>query len=1015
MSRSATATPFVARVGERAEFAAAVQRAGAGQAGMVLLAGDAGVGKTRLLAEVARDAGAAGARVVVGHCVDLFGVDDGDVGVPYLPFTEALAELRDRPDSNAVNETADGSSSIDAVLAGRPALRRLLDLGSPEPDGAGATATRLQLLDGIAAVLTAAGRPGHPLLLVLEDLHWADPSSRDVVRFLAARLRGQHLLVVASYRTDDLHRRHPLRPLLAELLRRTGVRQIDLPAFSRAELSEFAAAVTGSPLPERAVQEVLDRSEGNAYFAEELLSDEPDAGHRSTSDAGRPGAGLPGTLADVLRARVEALPEHVQLLARIAAVGGRRVREQLLAAAWHRFVETGSPGPAADGFEAALRAAVAHNLVTSEGRADWAFRHALLAEAVYADLLPSEQVTLHRCYLHALRAAPELGSAAQLAHHALRAHDLPSALVASARAAREAADLLAPAEELRRWETVLELWSAVPDAESLLGLDRVEVQMLAATAASRAGDPRRAAALAAQALDAADPQRAARLTPIAAFHLIDADRTPEVISRARAALQTLDAQGPSVDRVRLLAAYARAAVNSDDDDLARDVATRAVAEARELDVADAEADALASLAVVESDDPQIAVDLLRRAMDRARTADEQFIELRVAHNLVSTLFYAGRLDEAREIGDQVVERARTSGLLWAGYGVSLLHFRDLLRYHGGDLSPPQPLTDGAPDSVVESLSVIGLYAAVARGDRDAVQRARSVEADPGRDPFLALVSGGTVIDALTVAGEWEEALRRATDLLDFMRRSWNEYFLGGIWLGALALTALADRADHHRRRERPPSAADPAASTDRGRGDELLDQVEQTAARGRPRGGRLGPEGRGWLLRARAEHARLHGRNDPDRWRAVVDEFGDRYRYEAARSRFRWAEALAEDGRRAAALEQATMALGEARAMGAAPLTEQILALGRRQRLDLPGTRAPIAVLTDREDEVLQLVARGLTNRQIGERLFISPKTVSVHLSNVLSKLGVGGRTEAVAVALERGLLSPVRPSGVSS
>lgn len=1001
MSRSATATPFVARVGERAEFAAAVTRAGAGQPGMVLLAGDAGVGKTRLLGEVARDAEVAGARVVIGHCVDLFGVDDGDVGVPYLPFTEALAQLRDDGDDRPARGSA-GPSAVEAVLAQRPALRRLLDLGSPEPDAAGAPTTRLQLLDGIGAALAAAGSPGHPLLLILEDLHWADPSSRDVMRFLAARLRGQHLLVAASYRTDDLHRRHPLRPLLAELLRRSGVRQLELPAFSRAELSEFAAAVTGTPVPDVAVQRVLDRSEGNAYFAEELLADGPGG-----SAAGAPT--LPGTLGDVLRARVEALPDAVQLLARVASVGGRRVHERLLAAAWSRFVESEPAGSAADGFESALRTAVAHNLLVAEGRSDWAFRHALLAEAVYADLLPSEQVTLHRCYLQALRADPDLGSAAQLAHQALRTHDLPAALSASATAAREAAELLAPAEELRRWETVLELWPAVPDAEELVGADRVEVQMSAANAASRAGEPRRAAALAAHALDEADPQRAARLTPIAAFHLIDADRTPEVIARAEAALQTLDAQGPSVDRVRLLAAYARAAVNSDDDDLARDVATRAIAEARELDVADAEADALASLAIVEADAPQAAVDLLRRAMDRARAAGDQFVELRVAHNLVSTFFYTGRLDEAREIGDQVVERARSTGLLWAGYGVSLLHFRELLRYHGGDLSPPSTVSDGAPESVLESLAVVGLYAAVARGDQDAIPRARAVQADPGRDPFLALVSGGTLIDALTMTGERDEALELARELLDFMRRSWNEYFLGGIWLGALAMAALADRAAHDRRRDRP---VDPA---DLERGDQLLTQVEQTADRGRPRGGRLGPEGRGWLLRARAEHARLHGTNDPQLWRAVVAEFGDSYRYEAARSRYRLAEALAERGEKSAASAEGGAALDAARAMGAAPLVEQVLAFGRRERLELPGARTPVAVLTDREDEVLQLVARGMTNRQIGEQLFISPKTVSVHLSNVLSKLGVGGRTEAVAVAIERGLLASGRPSEVSS
>ncbi|TKV57679.1 helix-turn-helix transcriptional regulator [Nakamurella flava] len=992
MSRSVTATPFVARVGERADFAAAVARAAAGRPGLLLLAGDAGVGKTRLLTEAARDAESAGAGVVLGHCVDLFGVDDGDVGVPYLPFAEALTELRERPAG-----PTGGPSAVEAVLAARPALRRLLDLGSPEPDGADAPAHRLQLLDGIAAALAAAGRPGHPLLLVLEDLHWADPSSRDVLRFLAARLRGQHLLIAASYRTDDLHRRHPLRPMLAELLRRPGVRQIDLPAFSRDELSDFAAAVTGAPVPDAAVQRVLDRSEGNAYFAEELLADAPEP-------TGRPGpVELPGTLADVLRARVEALPEPVQRIARVAAVGGRRVRERLLVAAWSRAGAEQATGAAV---EAALRDAVAHNLLVAEGRAEWAFRHALLAEAVYADLLPSEQVTLHRCYLQTLQAEPGLGSAAQIAHHAVRAHDLPAALAASAAAAREAAGLLAPAEELSRWETVLELWSAVPDAAELIGADLVEVQMAAATAASRAGEPRRAAALAGLALDQADPQRAARLTPIAAFHLIDADRGPEVITRARAALDTLDTQGPSVDRVRLLAAYARAAVNVDDDELARTVAARAIAEARDLDVADAEADALSSLAIVEAPDPQTAVDLLRRAVERARTAGEQFIELRAAHNLVSTLYYAGRLDEAREFGDEVVERTRQSGLLWAGYGISLLHFHELLRYVGGDLRPPELPTEWAPDSAVESLAVVGLYAAVARGDRDVIARARAVHADPQRDPFLALVSGGTLIDALTLAGEWAEAVDVATELLGYLRRSWNAYFLGGIWLGALALAALADQTDHDRRRSAGP---DPARLR---HGDDLLAEVERTADRGRPRGGQLGPEGRAWLHRARAEHARLHGSDDPDRWRTAAGEFDVGYRYEAARSRFRLAVALAGRGDRPAASAAATQALGEAREMGARPLTERILALGRQARLDLPGTARAVAVLTEREDEVLQLVARGMTNRQIGEQLFISPKTVSVHLSNVLGKLGVGGRTEAVAVALDRGLLGTSRPTG---
>ncbi|WP_322785705.1 helix-turn-helix transcriptional regulator, partial [Cellulosimicrobium cellulans] len=165
-------------------------------------------------------------------------------------------------------------------------------------------------------------------------------------------------------------------------------------------------------------------------------------------------------------------------------------------------------------------------------------------------------------------------------------------------------------------------------------------------------------------------------------------------------------------------------------------------------------------------------------------------------------------------------------------------------------------------------------------------------------------------------------------------------------------------------------------------------------------------EGRAWLARAAAEHSRLTGTDDPALWEETTRLFDYGYRYEVARSRFRWAQALLGAGDRNAAEIEAAQALEEAEAMGAAPLAEAVRALGRRGRLDLPGVRrSTTAVLTEREEEVLLLVAQGLTNRQIGERLFISGKTVSVHVSNVLAKLGASGRAEAVSLAHQRGLL----------
>ena len=966
MARSAAGTPFVARHEQLERFRSALGRAASGEPGAILLSGDAGVGKTRLLSRMAEVATASGALVVVSHCVDL-----GDVGLPYLPFAEALAQLRPL------------GPEVEDVIAARPALSRLLDSGTTEPPaGTAEQVARFQLFDGMAAVLAAAGTVSRPLVLIIEDLHWADPSSRDVLRFLLARLRAEHLLIVGSYRTDDLHRRHPLRALLAELLRHPSVDHLQLPPFTRDELAEFVVAVTGADLPESALQRVLARSEGNAYFAEELL------------ECGVDSAELPGTLADVLHARLELLDPAVQHLARIASVAGRRVTEALLLAVAGTDPAFAEPSD----FDAALREAVAHNVLVSE-KDEWiAFRHALLAEAVYSDLLPSERSGLHRAYRRALEADPSLGSQAELAHHALRSHDLPAALAASFAAAREAADVLAPAEELRRLETVLELWDAVPGAQQAVGQDRVEITMSAASAASRDGQPGRAAALSRSALATCEPLRAARLTPAAAFYLVDADQATEAFQRATEALTVLDAEAPSVDRARVLAAQARSALNSDLDDVARDAAERAVAESRALGVADAEADALTTLALLEVDEPDTAADLLASALALARSSGDLLTELRTAHNLTSTLYYAGWLDQATTVCEEGIVRARTTGVIWMGYGVSLLLFRELIRYVTGDLSPAAPARDEVPALALATLRVADLYASVARGDPDAVDRGRAIKADWQQDPWNALLSGGCTIDGLTWAGEYQEAIDLTRQLIDFLDRTWNDYFLGGIWLSALGLAALADRAERTR-------LAGGDLAPDIAIGDSLVMLADHTAQRGRPRGGRLGPEGRSWLARAHAEHARLVGRNDPELWREAMREFGYGYRYEVARNRWRLAEALTERGDRAAASGEAGTALAEAREMGAEPLVAAVEAFGRRARLELPGSRVVIGVLTDREEEVLRLVAQGLTNRQVGERLYISAKTVSVHMSNVLGKLGASGRAEAVSVAHQRGLL----------
>ena len=959
--------PFVARAAQASRIAEALDRARSGAPSLLLVAGDAGVGKTRLLEYATERARAAGARVVVGHCVDF-----GEVGLPYLPFAEALGELS-RAEPGVVEQ----------AVAARPALGRLLPGAEGPSDDAD---DRLQLFEGLLDVLGSAGSAAHPLVLVLEDLHWADASSRDVLRFLAARLSGQHVLVLGSYRTDDLHRRHPMRPLTAELVRQPRVERVDLHPFAPDEFHAFATAVAGRQLATTSVDRVLERSGGNAYFAVELI------------EAGPEDDTLPWSLADVVHARLDPLDPAVHRLVQVAAVGGRRVAEPLLRAA---VAADGHPGLAAPGaVDEALHDAVAHHVLGEEDHRI-AFRHALLAEVVYAELLPGEKSALHRAYLHALRDDPTLGSAAETAAHALQAPDLDTAVAASWEAAAAARDVLAPLERLHHLEVVLRLWVAAPEAVRRLGTDRAGVLRQAAAAAVGAGATDRAMALLRSALEeiGEDPLRAAELHTALARVLLGLERPRE--ARAEAALALSGLTEPSPQRARALSVGARVALDSDNDEEAAAVATEALELARQVGAPDAESDALTTLALLAQQSPQHTEHLLLEALERAKQSDDRITELRTHFNLSMSRYYAGDITGAAKLAAVGNARAEEGGVDWADFAIELKWLAETIRYASGDLTPAPWGTTPilGRESATTVLAAVGMYSAVARGDEDSVDSGNRLMAHWRQDPFSLHVAGGMTVDALTWAGRYDEAVALAGTVMEDLARTWSENYLGGIWHCALALAALADAAEDDRLHGRDPATRFAA-------GDVFVKRARTTAERGRPRGGTLGPEGRGWLARAEAEHARLHGQEDPELWERAIDEFSVGFRFETARTRWRWAASLLAAGDRAGARDQAAVALAEAEAMGARPLADAVRSLARRGRLELPGMRLGSGdVLTARETEVLALVARGLTNRQIGQRLFVSDKTVSVHVSNLLAKLGAVSRAEAVAIAHQRGLL----------
>ncbi|WP_373559226.1 AAA family ATPase, partial [Streptomyces sp. SA15] len=768
-------TPLIGREDELARLAGVLERARRGEARAVLVAGDAGVGKTRMLDEVAGRASEAGMTVLTGHCVDL-----GDVGLPYLPFTEVLGVL-----------SSDGRFAH--ALAAHPVVDRLLGGGTDAVRDSGG---RLRLFEGMAGLLADLADVA-PLLLVLEDLHWADQSSRDLLRFLLSRgvlqrpaggAPTHRLAVLASYRADDLHRRHPLRPLLAELVRLPAVERLELRPMADAEVARLVRALPtlgDRPLPDTTVRRIVERAEGNAFYAEELVA-------ATETDAG----GVPSGLADVLLIRFEQLSDTAQQVLRTAAVAGRRVEHDLLRDA------VGLPE---DELESALREAVGRQLLVPGDGDTYAFRHALAREAVYADLLPGERARLHGALARLLAGRGRRpGSAAERAHHSRESHDLPEALAASLEAADHAQRVGAPAEELRHLEAVLDLWSAVePSARPAgEGVDRVTLTLRASAAAAHAGQAHRAVSLTRAALAGvgqdADSELAARVRYTLAGNLLSVDSLTAAFAYSSEALAMIPAQPPSRTWVWAAATHVLAARQVGESETALKVARQALSVAEELDVTDARADLLISLATLEGDGRRTAEgqERLREARELARRSGNAPVELRALFNLAIGCFESGDLDACLPWLTEGLDRARRAGLLSSPYPLEMRYLRLLVLYTLGRWD--ECVRAAASDA--EVLPAAGaytagpaLYVALARGDLDAADRAQALLEGPF-DWMGTLVAGIVLTDAAALRGDSEEAVRRMRSTVAALTDDAGTPADVTVRLAALALRAVADTA-----------------------------------------------------------------------------------------------------------------------------------------------------------------------------------------------------------------------------
>ncbi|MET9736130.1 AAA family ATPase [Streptomyces sp. NPDC006458] len=984
MSNSAfTVTPLVGREEELARLAGVLERARGGEARAVLLAGDAGVGKTRLLDEAAARAARDGVTVLTGHCVDL-----GDVGLPYLPFTEVLGAVA-------------GEERFAPALAAHPEVGRLLGGGA---DSALDVSGRLRLFEDVAGLLTDLADLA-PLLLVLEDLHWADQSSRDLLRFLLSRgvlqrpargAPGGRLAVLASYRADDLHRRHPLRPLLAELVRLPSVDRLELRPMDDAEVTRLVRVLQDDgprALPEATVRRIVERAEGNAFYAQELLA------------ATDPGAGgVPDALADVLLIRFEQVSDTAQQVLRTAAVAGRRVGHDLLRDA------VGLPEEA---LERALREAVERRLLVSADGDTYSFRHALAREAVYADLLPGERARLHGAFARLLAGRGGAGTAAERAHHYRESHDLPEALAASLEAADHAQRLGAPAEELRHLEAALGLWASVPAEARPTGEpgDRIALTLRASAAAAHAGESHRAVSLTRAALagvgEDADSELAARVRYTLAGNLLDVDSLTAAYAYSSEALALIPADPPSPTWVWAAATHVLAARQVGEPETALKVARQALSVAEGLGLTDARADLLISLAALEGRSTSAGRARLRQARELVRGTGNAPVEMRALYHLAIGAFEAGELEGCLPWLVEGLDRARGAGLLSSLYPLEMRYLRLLTLYTLGRWDECERAaeqdTDALPPAGAFATGPV-LYVRLARGDAGAEERAEDLLR--GRFDWMGgLVAGIVATDAAAGGGDAHAAVARMRSTVEALTDETGAVPDVTVRLAALALAAVADAAV-----ERRAAGAGAEARRWADTAEELV-ELARTSARHGAKGLPQGPEGLAWLARAEAEAVRAARGPEVAVWEAAVAAFDYGDVYERARCGLRFAEALLAADRREEAAAEARAARETAVRLGATPLLERVDALSRRGRLAAPASgTGRTARLTAREQDVLRLLSLGRSNRQIGEELFITGKTASVHVSNILAKLGATSRTEAVAIAYREGLI-PREPS----
>jgi DNA-binding CsgD family transcriptional regulator len=816
-----------------------------------------------------------------------------------------------------------------------------------------------------------------------------------------------------------------MRPLLAELGRGRRVRRLELDPFNRGEVATQLSDILGTRPDTDIVERFFERGEGNPLFTEELLA------------AGSDGRGrLPSTLRDALLLRIERLPVPTRGLLRILAVAGRLKHDHFVAIC----------GLDEDELAAGLRAAVEEQVVTV-GRDDrYGFRHALLREVIYDDLLPGERAELHLRLAHALEATLSEDDhlairAAAVAHHFNAAGDQPQALRSAVQAARAVERGGTPGAAAALLDRALALWPRVAEPEPLAGMDHTTLVSLAARAHGLDADESHSIKLFEQALGEVDersePHRVAGLLAelaSARWALGQANAAREDLDRALALLPESE---PTPERARILEAKARFLLLQGRFAESRDAADEALRAAEAAGVADTEALVLnrLGLCLFFLGEEERGDEVMRESLELARKSGSNDQLATAFVNYSDALHLAGRGEEAAKLAAQG-EREITPGdrsALWVAAARSEILFF-LGRWDEAEAVLPAK-NRGEGSATLANLLLRRASLMLGRGDTEG---ARKIIEHAGTflgesvEPQMIAPAGALRVELELRAGNVEaarEAAEKAIDQIEFCSDDAARMAL----ISAAATAVEADAADRAR------------DLGDRAELEASQMRAELMAARTEAAAEEIGARALecAYSLTAAAHLARARGDADAaERADAAAAAWDALSRpYQAAQMRLREAEGWAAAGDRDAAGAAAATALASAEEIGSEWLSAEVAGLIARARLphgsaardgagggggasvgngrgtgadggDRRGAGASRADdnpfdLTPRERQVLAALAEGATNREIAASLFMAEKTASVHVSRILAKLGVRSRTEAAAVAHRLALVDP--------